>query len=149
MVLSLYFPQLSEYSVLAGLIVGEIFGVGLVGTKFPGGVIIALVLNIAVTFGVSMAIPNTKELPEGFGFMEKAKIASALTPTGEMRKEPVGAVKGLLVGACIVPWLAIPFYRTAGETDPFIMGVPLWAACALLVLALSHAYIAVCLIKGW
>merc|ERR1719408_424567 len=68
-VLGLYFPQLSEYSVLAGLIVGEIFGVGLVGTKFPGGVIIAIVLNIAVTFGVSMAMPNTKKLPEGFGFM--------------------------------------------------------------------------------
>merc|ERR1719197_2248362 len=39
-VLGLYFPQLSEHSVLAGLIVGEIVGVGLVSIKFPGGVII-------------------------------------------------------------------------------------------------------------
>merc|ERR1719230_2095706 len=99
-VLGLYFPQLSEYSVLAGLIVGEIFGVGLVATKFPGGVIIAIVLNIVVTFAASFAIPNNKPLPSGFGFDETAKIASALTPTGEMRKEPVGAVKPLLVGAC-------------------------------------------------
>merc|ERR1719379_1060082 len=45
-VLGLYFPSLSEYSVLAGLIVGEIVGVGLVGTKFPGGIIISIVLNI-------------------------------------------------------------------------------------------------------
>merc|ERR1719181_1106453 len=40
MVLGLYFPQLSEKSVLAGLLVGEVVGVSLVGTKFPGGVII-------------------------------------------------------------------------------------------------------------
>merc|ERR1719443_1339217 len=71
-VLGLYFPQLSEKSVLAGLIVGEIVGVGLVGTKFPGGVIIAIVLNILVTFAVAAAVPNTKGLPTGFGFEEKA-----------------------------------------------------------------------------
>merc|ERR1719443_2471736 len=71
-VLGLYFPGLSEYSVLAGLIVGEIVGVGLVGTKFPGGVIIAIVLNILVTFAVAAAVPNTKGLPTGFGFEEKA-----------------------------------------------------------------------------
>merc|ERR1719443_2419746 len=89
MVLGLYFPQLSEYSVMAGLVVGEIVGVGLVGTKFPGGIIISIVLNIAVTFGASMAIPNTKPLPTGFGFAEKAKeLTSALTSSGELRKEP-------------------------------------------------------------
>merc|ERR1719201_2439285 len=62
-VLGLYFQNLSEYSVLAGLIVGEISAVGLVSTKFPGGVIIGIVLNIVVTFAVSVAIPNTKGVP--------------------------------------------------------------------------------------
>jgi hypothetical protein len=132
------------------LIVGEIVGVGLVGTKFPGGVIIAIVLNIVVTFATSMAIPNTKGVPSGFGFEEKAKeIASAVTSSGELRKEPVGAAKALLVVACIVPWLAIPFYRESGATDSLIMGVPVWAACSLLVLAMSHAIIAGVLLVGW
>jgi len=149
-VLGLYFPQLSENSVLAGLIVGEIVGVGLVGSKFPGGVIIAIVLNIIVTFAVSFAMPNTKGVPSGFGFDEKAKeIPSALTKSGEMRKEPVLAVKPMLLVASLIPWLAIPFYREAGATDSLIMGVPVWAACSLLVLALSHAFIAVMLVVGW
>jgi len=150
MVLGLYFPQLSEKSVLAGLLVGEVVGVSLVGTKFPGGVIIAIVLNIAVTFGVAAAMPNDKPLPSGFGFEDKAKeIASALSTTGELRKEPVSSLKPALIAACLVPWLAIPFYRESGATDSLIMGVPVWAACSLLVLALSHILIGGILYKGW
>jgi Na+/proline symporter len=149
-VLGLYFPQLSEKSVLAGLLVGEVVGVGLVGTKFPGGVIIAIVLNILVTFAVAAAVPNTKGLPTGFGFGEKAKeLASALTPTGELRKEPVGAAKPLILVCSLVPWLAIPFYRESGATDSMLLGVPVWAACSLLVLAISHIFIAGALLTGW
>merc|ERR1719375_217607 len=93
MVLGLYFPQLSEISVLCGLIVGEIAGVGFQLAKWydvvvvPGGIIIAIFLNIAVTFGVSMAVPNAKGLPVGFGFEKEGKeLTSALTASGEMKK---------------------------------------------------------------
>lgn len=156
MVLGLYFPQLSEISVLCGLIVGEILGVGFQLAKWydvvvvPGGIIIAIFINIAVTFGVSMAVPNAKGVPSGFGFEEKAKeMTSALTASGEMKKEPVGAVKPMILVACLIPWLAIPFYRTGGEVDSLIMGVPVWAVCSIVVLALSHSFIAATLIKGW
>jgi Na+/proline symporter len=159
MVLGLYFPSLSEKSVLAGLVVGLPVGVLGVWYKFPAGifgfsagfsVIISIVLNVVVVFAASVVLPNTKGVPSGFGFDEKAReIVSAVTSSGDLRKEPVGAVKPLLLGACIVPFLAIPFYRESGATDDLIFGVPVWAACSLLVLALSHAFIAVILIVGW
>jgi Na+/proline symporter len=156
-VLGLYFPQLSEYSVMAGLIVGEIVGVGLVYSKYPlfgegpnGGVIWAIILNVVVTFASSKAFPNTKGTPAGFGFDKEAKeIASSVSSSGELRKEPVGAVKPMLLVACIMPWFAIPFYREGGAVDSLIMGVPVWAVCSLLVLAMSHAFIAAVLLKGW
>jgi len=150
MVLGLYFPSLSEKSVLAGLVVGLPVGVLGVWYKFPAGIIISIVLNVVVVFAASVVLPNTKGVPSGFGFDEKAReIVSAVTSSGDLRKEPVGAVKPLLLGACIVPFLAIPFYRESGATDDLIFGVPVWAACSLLVLALSHAFIAVILIVGW
>jgi SSS family solute:Na+ symporter/sodium/pantothenate symporter len=149
-VLGMYFKQLSEMPVLAGLIIGEIVAVGLVSIKFPGGVIIGLVLNIVVTFAAAAAIPNTKELPAGFGFEEKAtEIASAVTSTGELRKEPFVAAKPMILVAFLIPWLAIPFYRQGGAEDSLLMGVPVWAVCSLVVLALSHIFIGATLVKGW
>jgi hypothetical protein len=136
--------------VLAGLLVGELVGVPLKTMGVQGGVLLAIFLNVVVTFGVSMVIKNEKGVPSGFGFGEKAKeIHTALTEGGELRNEPVGAVKPMVLVACIIPWLAIPFYRTAGEVDSLIMGVPVWAVCSMVVLALSHAFIAATLVKGW
>merc|ERR1712118_134596 len=106
MVLGLYFPNLSEKSVLAGLVVGLPVGVLGVWYKFQAGifgfsagfsVIISIVLNVVVVFAASVVLPNTKGVPSGFGFDEKARdIVSAVTSSGDLRKEPVGAVKPLL-----------------------------------------------------
>jgi hypothetical protein len=124
--------------------------VSLVGSKFPGGIIISIVLNIAVTFGASMVIKNEKGVPAGFGFEDKAKeIPSALTASGELRKEPALAAKPMILVAFLIPWLAIPFYRQGGAEDSLLMGVPVWAVCSLVVLALSHIFIGATLVKGW
>jgi SSS family solute:Na+ symporter/sodium/pantothenate symporter len=149
-VMGLHIPQLSEYSVMAGLIVGELIAPALVAYKVPGGILIGIAANIIVTLVASMVIPNTKGVPSGFGLTDTAKdIVSAATPSGELRKEPVSAMKPLLAAGIVVPFLAIPFYRQSGAVDSLIMGVPLWAACSLLVLALSHMFLAAILVKGW
>lgn len=63
------------------------------------------------------------------------------------RKEPVQSP--FFWCAIILPWFAIPFYRSGDGAEDFVGGTPTWAFTAVMVLLFSHLLLVLVCFLTW
>ena len=64
-------------------------------------------------------------------------------------REPLTHHGWCLLLVVVLAWLALPFYRTAGETDATAFGAPAWAVTSVAVLLGVHLLLIYCVWQNW
>jgi len=83
---------------------------------------------------------------------EKAKEALQLddvTPTLDMNARHPAQKRGYWIFAVLCLFIAVPFYRKAGTSDPFIIGFPVWAFTSLCIMFVLCCIITACTMFLW
>lgn len=167
-VLGLYFPQVGCLAVGAGLITGLSVGIPLIKTEYNGAILLSVGCNLLVVFLVSIACVALKrfsskvasecEVPcSSKSLVAKAVYAGTvpqhlsnfIRPWNSVFKSKEPVQSPLYWCAIILPWFAIPFYRTGDGTEAFIGGTPTWAFTAVMVLLFSHLFLVLVCMLTW
>lgn len=154
LVLALYWKGMHRWSSMSGLVVGICLGIGLVGNKVPGGILISFAANVVVTLAVALFMPGAAE-PANNRHKALLELVTWRPPAGrsgrvaDLEREPIAHNWWAFLLAFALLWLAIPFYREPGTIDPYLSGSPLWAVVAILVMLAVHLLLVGVITFNW
>eukprot|EP00419_Tripos_fusus_P074654 CAMPEP_0172878642 /NCGR_PEP_ID=MMETSP1075-20121228/110258_1 /TAXON_ID=2916 /ORGANISM="Ceratium fusus, Strain PA161109" /LENGTH=638 /DNA_ID=CAMNT_0013730477 /DNA_START=31 /DNA_END=1947 /DNA_ORIENTATION=+ len=171
-VLGLYWRQLGRISVFVGLLLGLCVGIPLVGEPRPdappgqkGAILISLACNFAavfITHAILRAIGKGEELDYGPQSDTHANLLKLISwrppsPADEgiqlkltpCEREPIFKNWWVMLLVVVLAWLALPFYRKAGNIDSLILGSPAWAFTSIMILVVVHAILIAGLLINW